>query len=112
VTTAYARKIEEKIAFLEGEARNVERDRKWAHRVPWLLIATCPTVLYSWAAAVIAAISVLTLWFMALYILKFRREEYEGDIRDLRVELDRVLAEAAQGAAGTGAGAMRESSPK
>lgn len=83
-------KLEQKIAFLEGEVRAVERDRRWAQRVPWLLLASCPVaILGSWLWAIGVAVCVATLWFMALYILKFRREEYVGEIRDLRAEADR-----------------------
>jgi len=86
-------RLQQKIAFLEGEIRNVERDRRWAHRVPWLLLATCPVgIAWSWLWAAAGGICITTLWFMSLYILKFRREEYVGEIRDLSLEVDRLRA--------------------
>lgn len=86
-------RLDEKIAFLEGEVRGVERDRRWANRVPWLLVVACPVGLASsWMWGIAIVVCVMTLWFMALYILKFRREEYLGEIRDLRAEADRLRA--------------------
>jgi len=86
-------RLEEKITFFEGQVRAVERDRRWVNRVPWLLLVSCPVGLaWSWAAALASVVCVATLWFMGLYILKFRREEYEGDIRDLRAEIERQRA--------------------
>ena len=86
-------KLEHKIGFLEAEVRTVERDRRWANRVPALLLVACPVgFASSWTWAIGVAVCVVTLWFMALYILKFRREEYVAEIRDLRAEADRLRA--------------------
>lgn len=81
-STDYLDKLEGRLAHYRGEMRRLERDHSRLRFVPLgYPLALVAGLIWGPVTLVAALISVSTLWGMGHYFIRFRREDFQGEIR-------------------------------
>lgn len=90
-STERQRRIEAEIERLEDVRQSLERE--WT-RLPWLLIAGVLAIpaFFIWGvgSAILVLLAVLSLYGTAAYLVGVRRRETQGEIEDMRGDLERI----------------------